>query len=64
MLDNITKSNKKSKNFINMNLNKSKNEKIKENKYFGTDTNNIDKIDDNFTYICNCTFNNYIRKLN
>ena len=67
MLDNIYESNKKSKKFCNINLNKSKNENIKENKYFGTDTNKIDKldkIDDNFTYICNCTFNNYIRKLN
>ena len=67
MLDNIYQSNKKSKKFCNINLNKSKNENIKENKYFGTDTNKIDKldkIDDNFAYICNCTFNNYIRKLN
>ena len=67
MLDNIYESNKKNKKFCNINLNKSKNENIKENKYFGTDTNKIDKldkIDDNFTYICNCTFNNYIKKLN
>ena len=59
MLDNIYKTN--NNNLYNINLNKSKNEKIKENKYFGTETN---KVDDNFTYICNCTFNNYIKKLN
>ena len=29
--------------------------------YFGIETN---INDENFTYICNCTFNNYIRKLN
>ena len=66
ILDNILKSNKKCKNCCSVNLNESKNEK-KENKYFGTDTNKIDKldkIDDNFTYICNCTFDNYIRNLN
>ena len=59
MLDNIYKNN--NNNLYNINLNRSKNEKIKENKYFGTETN---KVDENFAYICNCTFNNYIKKLN
>ena len=59
LLDNIYKIDNKKYNIIN--LNKSKNEKTNENKHFGTENN---KIDDNFRYICNCTFNNYIKKLN
>jgi len=42
---------------INKIENKIKNKKS----YFGIETNNNDE---NFTYICNCTFNNYIKKLN
>ena len=37
-----------------------KNKKEKKGQYSGIETND----DENFTYICNCTFNNYIKKLN
>ena len=47
-------------NYFNSSFNSSKNEKININKYSGTVSN---KVDENFICICNCTFNNYIRKL-
>ena len=37
-----------------------KNKKEEKGQYFGIETND----DENFTYISNCTFNNYIKKLN
>ena len=40
--------------------NYNKNKKEKKGKYFGIEPND----DENFNYICNCTFNNYIKKLN
>ena len=46
--------------FYENDFNKSKKDKIKKSKCFGIETND----DENFAYICNCTFNNYIKKLN
>ena len=48
-------------NYNNKNFNINKNQKINKNKYSWTENN---KSDDNFACICDCTFNNYIRKLN
>ena len=54
MFDDLYKTDNK---FYDNDFNKSKKEKAK---CFGIETND----DENFAYICNCTFNNYIKKLN
>ena len=49
-------------NCYDNNLNEIKKTNINVNsKYFGTDNN---QKNDNFGYICNCTFNNYLKNIN
>ena len=49
-------------NFYDNNLNENKKTSINmNNKYYGTENN---KKKDNFGYICNCTFNNYLKNIN
>ena len=49
-------------NYYDNKLNENKETNINmNNKYFGTDNN---QKNDNFGYICNCTFNNYLKNIN
>ena len=51
----------KSKYYDNINENKKTSINVN-NKYYGTENNK--KTDNNFGYICNCTFNNYLKNIN